>query len=124
MRTVLPLALVLVSVLALAANARGEDPAAPEAALASRVDLLAKEVAYLRGREARLTTYILANGGRADALETLVTELRAGGFAAAANPSPARERLLNGLADLAKSLRAGLPTVSESEKTQLANLPK
>ena len=124
MRTVLPLALVLVSVLALAANARGEDPAAPEAALASKVDLLAKEVAYLRGREARITTYILANGGRADALETLVNELRAGGFAAAANPSPARERLLKGLADLAKSLRAGLPSMSESEKTQLANLPK
>lgn len=125
MRTLLPLALVLVTVLALAARARGEDPAGGSGAtLETRVDLLARETAYLRVREAKLTNYVLANGARGEELEKLVADLRSGGFASAANPSGTRELLLNGLTALAESLKAGLPLRSQSEQAMLASLPK
>ena len=125
MRTLLPLALVVVTVLVLAARARGEDPAPDSSAtLETRVDLLAREVAYLRSREVRLTNYVVANGARGDALESLVVELRSGGFASAANPSPTRERLLQGLTALAESLKAGLPLLSQGEQAMRASLPK
>ena len=125
MRTLLPLALVAATVLLLTAHARGEDPAPDSgASLETRVDLLARETAFLRAREAKLTTYVLANGARGEALEKLVVELRSGGFASAANPSGTRERLLQGLTALAESLRAGLPLLSQGEQAMLANLPR
>jgi hypothetical protein len=125
MRTLLPLALVVVTVLLLSAHARGEDPAEGSGApLEARVDLLARETAYLRVREAKLTSYVLANGARGEALERLVAELRSGGFASAANPSGTRDRLLQGLTALAESLKAGLPALSQNEQAMLANLPK
>jgi hypothetical protein len=122
MRTTLPLVLALLCVLALASGVRGEDP--QPASLDARLELLARQVDYLRGREARLSSYVVANGARAEALEKLVLDLRQGGFAAAANPSPARERLLKGLSDLAQSLKAGLPTITDADRAALAAFPR
>jgi|GEM_PF-5637168 len=125
MRTLLPLALVVGTVLFLAARARGEDPVPDSGvALETRVELLAREVAYLRSREVRLTNYMVANGARADALESLVVELRNAGFASAANPSPTRERLLQGLTAMALSIKAGLPFLSQGEQALRASLPR
>jgi hypothetical protein len=122
MRTSLPLVLALFCVLALASGVRGEDP--QPASLDASLELLTRHVAYLRGREARLTSYIVANGARAEALEKLVVELREGGFAAGANPSQARERLLKGLSDMAESLKAGLPTITDTDRAALAAFPR
>jgi hypothetical protein len=116
MRTLLPLALIVACVLALTTAVRGEDPVPLDA----RVEALAREVAWLRAREARLTGYIVANGARGDALERLAQTLRAGGFASHANPTQARETLLKGLEDLAVSLKAGLPTLTDAERAAQA----
>ena len=125
MRTIVPTALVLLLVPlvvlgGLAGFAHGEDPApAPvpvdNEVLLKQIQLLQRDVAYLRSRDARITTYILRNSERADAMKRLVGELRTAGFTAAANPAPARERLLTGLESMADSLKKDLPVVSTEE---------
>ena len=108
---------------AVSALARGEDePAAAE--LSARVDLLGREVRYLRSRESHLSTYVLRNGERAAALERLATELRALGFTSGANPAPARERLLASFTEMAQDLRAELPVPTKAELEMLAALAR
>jgi hypothetical protein len=89
-------------------RALAEDPVDPIAALQ-------RDVKYLKSREAQVSAYVLKNGARAEELDRLVNELRDMGFAAAANPTPARERLLRGLSDFAAGLRKDLPKLTDEE---------
>jgi hypothetical protein len=83
-------------------SVQAEEPADPLAALVH-------DVAVLKERQAAIRGYVLANAARADRIDQLVADLRRLGFAAAANPAAARERLLAGLSEMAKSMREGLP---------------
>jgi hypothetical protein len=119
MRTLAPLALLaLIAVTAFASVrlAGAEDPLPTADEVQNRrLDALERQIAYLRAREARTTAYLVRNAERADALTRLAADLRAGGFAAAANPSPARERLLTGLESMASSLKRDLPITTTQE---------
>jgi hypothetical protein len=88
--------------------APGPRPAGAEEPADALLQLM-QDVAVLKERQAAIRGYVLANAARADRLDQLVADLRRLGFAAAANPAPARERLLAGLTEMAKSLREGLP---------------
>jgi hypothetical protein len=120
MRTLLPLAVFLALGLALASTVRGEDPVSLDA----RVDALQREVQWLRAREAKLTAYLVANGARAEGLETLTRSLRNGGFASHANPTPTREVFVRGIEEYAASLKTGLPTLTEAERAAQATFAK
>lgn len=99
-------------------------PVQPDAHLAEllqRMERVERQNAYLLSRERALTAYVTGHERTAGELKRLAEELRAGGFAAAANPSPVRERLLRGLEQLADALRKGLPTVSSAEAELLAS---
>jgi hypothetical protein len=120
MRVALPLLLVAGLVVALAGGARGEDPIS----LDQRMEALQREVTWLRGREARLSAYVIENEARADGLEKLVAELRTAGFASHAQPTASRELLLRGLSDLARSLKAGVPVMTEAERNALASFSR
>jgi hypothetical protein len=125
MRSLVPVALALLLVPAfalggLAGRAHGEDPAPAPApvdneTLFRHIQALQRQVIYLRAREARTTAYVLKNAERADALKKLTADLRAAGFAMAANPAPARERLLAGLDAFAEELKKDLPAVTSEE---------
>jgi hypothetical protein len=119
MRTLAPLALAALlagAAFVSARFARAEDPVPTvEQQTARRLEVLERQVAYLRSREAKHTVYMLKNADRAEGLRRLAADLRAGGFAAAANPSPTRERLLVGLEALAESLKRDLPVETTQE---------
>lgn len=120
MRTAFPLALVALLVFGVARLARGEDGDLPTAteALAQRVQQLELQTQYLLAREQRTTAYLSAYQRLADDLKRATGELRAGGFAAAANPSPTRERLLQALEQLAQGLSKDLPALTQDEIRQ------
>lgn len=129
MRTLLPLSLlaaVLASALVLtyAPAARSDEgsPASLPELLVKRLERAERAIGYLRQREQRLSAYVLASEQRADALKRLAADLRAGGFAAAANPSPARERLLAGMEQMAAALLKDLPKLSDEEKNLLESV--
>lgn len=122
MRTFLPLGLLALLALGVVRLAHAEEPAPqPVDPLAAKVATLERQTAYLAAREARLTAYVLRHGERADALKRLAADLRLAGFTAAANPGPARERLLQGLEALADGLKKDLPDVTKEETSLLTN---
>lgn len=111
----IPLPLVLVALLALGCglvlgSALGPRPAGAEEPPLDPLAALMNDMALVKERQGAIRAYVLANAARAERLEQLVADLRRLGFAGAANPAAARERLLTGLTELAKSLREGLPT--------------
>jgi hypothetical protein len=92
------------------------DDATDMKVLAKQVRLLEARVAYLDSREADLSAYVLRNEGRASKLQDLVARLRAQGFTGAADPSPARAALLDGIAALATDLSTDLPKVTKAQE--------
>lgn len=114
----LALALPLASLAALVAVARAEPERTPE----ERLTRLEQEVAWLRGREERLTKALLAQGERGAALARALEAVRAAGFATHAQPTQSRTLLLDGLAAEAAALQKDLPTLTEKERAQRAAL--
>lgn len=120
MRTSVPLVLVALLVFGVARLARGEDGDLPSAteALAQRVQQLELQNRYLLAREQRTSAYLAAYPRLADDLKRATVELRSAGFAAAANPSPTRERLLQVLEQFAHGLAKDLPALTPDELKQ------
>ena len=90
--------------------------------LKERLAALEMETAYLRSREAALTTYILLNEQRANALTAVGAKARQEGFENRKTPTPSRVTLLRGIEALATSLYIQLPTPTKEEASLLKKL--
>ncbi len=125
MRALIPLTLLGLLVLGVAGRARGEEglPSTAEA-LAQRLERVERQNAWLAAQQQRTGAYLAGHQKIADELRRLTADLRAGGFAAAANPSPTREQLLRGFEQLAALLAKDLPVLSDAQERERAELWK
>ncbi|MDA1194138.1 MAG: hypothetical protein O2894_03055 [Planctomycetota bacterium] len=123
------LALVLGAQLVGSGLAHGDDEEAGVRAkdfkaLQVQVAGLQAQVAFLRAREESLTTYLLANEGRADGIDRIVKATRQQGFENKSIPAESRVTLLAGFEALAASLRDGIPAHSKDEARMLRELQR